>query len=395
MVWYTGGVSSPAADVALDAPLPAMDVAGRIDRLRAAMARDANDGADGGGAPLEALVVTSLTNIRYLSGFAGSAGVLFVLGTGNVLVTDGRYAEQSVAQIAAAGADVDVEVAPAARQAEVCADLVRAAGPARVGLEAAHVSWARQQAMATTWFPERELVPTVGLVEGLRRAKDVGELARVARAAAIADRALASVSDLLAERPTESAFGLALDTEMRRLGAAGPSFETIVASGPNAAMPHHRPTGRRIEAGEPVVLDFGALCDGYCSDITRTVWVGELADPELRAVLRVVSEAQAAGVAAVAAGVACAEIDRTCREVIRSAGWGEQFVHGTGHGVGLDIHEAPSVAATSTDTLAVGQVVTVEPGVYLPGRGGVRIEDTVAVTATGGTPLTNAPKEPC
>ena len=386
-------MSIPSADVALDGPLPAMDVAGRIDRLRAAMPAEPEDVEGDGVSPLEALVVTSLTNIRYLTGFAGSAGLLFVLGERNVLVTDGRYAEQSVEQIAAAGADVTVEVAPAARQAEVCAGLVRGAGAARVGLEAAHVSWARQQAMATKWFPGVELVATLGLVEGLRRAKDAGELARVARAAAIADRALASVVDQLEEGPTEAAFGLALDTEMRRLGATGPSFETIVASGPNAAKPHHRPSGRRIGAGEPVVLDFGALCDGYCSDITRTVWVGELADPELAEVVRVVTEAQAAGVAAVADGVACAEVDRVCREVIGSAGWGEQFVHGTGHGVGLDIHEAPSVAATSTDTLAIGHVVTVEPGVYLPGRGGVRVEDTVAVTATGRTPLTNAPKE--
>ena len=386
-------MSIPSADVALDGPLPAMDVAGRIDRLRAAMPAEPEDVEGDGVSPLEALVVTSLTNIRYLTGFAGSAGLLFVLGERNVLVTDGRYAEQSVEQIAAAGADVTVEVAPAARQAEVCAGLVRGAGAARVGLEAAHVSWARQQAMATKWFPGVELVATLGLVEGLRRAKDAGELARVARAAAIADRALASVVDQLEEGPTEAAFGLALDTEMRRLGAAGPSFETIVASGPNAAKPHHRPSGRRIGAGEPVVLDFGALCDGYCSDITRTVWVGELADPELAEVVRVVTESQAAGVAAVADGVACAEVDRVCREVIGSAGWGEQFVHGTGHGVGLDIHEAPSVAATSTDTLAIGHVVTVEPGVYLPGRGGVRVEDTVAVTATGRTPLTNAPKE--
>jgi Xaa-Pro aminopeptidase len=387
-------VDIPAA-LALNGPLPAMEVTERIDRLRATMAAGPADGGDGRGAPLEALVVMSLTNIRYLTGFAGSAGVLFVLPTGNVLVTDGRYGEQSVEQIAAAGADVGVEVAPAARQAEVCGGLVRSAGAARLGLEAAHVSWARQQTMAAKWFPGIELVPTVGLVEGLRRAKDAGELARVARAAAIADEALASVRNLLEDRPTEAAFGLALDTEMRRLGAGGPSFETIVASGPNAAKPHHRPGGRRIEEGEPVVLDFGALCDGYCSDITRTLSVGDLADPELRTVLRVVTEAQAAGVAAVADGVACVEVDRACREMIESAGWGEQFVHGTGHGVGLDIHEAPSVAATSTDTLAAGHVVTVEPGVYLPGRGGVRIEDTVVVTATGRTPLTNAPKEPC
>jgi Xaa-Pro aminopeptidase len=160
-------------------------------------------------------------------------------------------------------------------------------------------------------------------------------------------------------------------------------------------MPHHRPAQRRIRPGEAIVVDFGALYDGYCSDITRTVWVDELRDAQIRRVLRVVSESQAAGVAAVAAGVDCVAVDQICREVIDAAGWGERFVHSTGHGVGLDIHEAPGVGPTSTDTLASGHVVTVEPGVYLPGIGGVRIEDTVVVTETGCTPLTNAPKERC
>lgn len=367
-----------------------MDVAGRIGRLRAAMAATPEEGD----AAPDALVVTSLTNVRYLCGFTGSAGMLFVLPERTVLVTDGRYAEQSVEQIAAAGADVSVEVAPAVRQAELCAELVgELARGTRIGLEAAHVSWARALAMGAHWFPGHDVVPTTGLVEGLRRAKDAGELARIERAAAIADRAFAAVRDQLGGRPSEEAFGLALDTEMRRLGASGPSFETIVASGPNAAKPHHRPGERRIEAGEPVVVDFGARYDGYCSDMTRTVWVGDRLDAELAHVVEVVSEAQAAGVAAVAAGVGGSDVDRAAREVIEAAGFGEQFVHGTGHGVGLEIHEAPAVAATSTDTLAAGQVVTVEPGIYLPGRGGVRIEDTVVVTKTGSTPLTNAPKE--
>jgi Xaa-Pro aminopeptidase len=229
----------------------------------------------------------------------------------------------------------------------------------------------------------------------LRRAKDPGELARIARAAALADAALASVQGGLADGPTEVEFGLALDTEMRRLGAAGPAFETIVASGPNSAKPHHRPSARPVGRGEPVVLDFGAVFDGYCSDVTRTLWVGELAHAELRRAVGVVAASQAAGVAAVAPGVEGVAVDRTCRDVIAAAGWGDRFLHGTGHGVGLDIHEAPGVGPSSTDTLAVGHVVTVEPGVYLPGIGGVRIEDTVVVTETGCTPLTNAPKELC
>jgi Xaa-Pro aminopeptidase len=360
-----------------------MDTAGRLGRLRENLV-----GAD-------ALVVSSLTNVRYLTGFTGSAGMLFVFADEAVLLTDGRYAQQSAEQIAAAGADVGVEISPGPAQAERAGELVRAAAPVRLGLEAAHVSWARQLAMTKTWFPGVELVPTEGIVEGLRRVKDDGELARLGRAAAIADHALAVVRPGLGGGPSEVEFGLALDTEMRRLGASGPSFETIVASGPNAAKPHHRPSDRVIRPGEPVVLDFGALFDGYCSDMTRTVWTGELADPELRRVLEVVATSQAAGVAAVAPGVACAAVDTVCRNIIAEAGWADRFVHGTGHGVGLDIHEAPSVAASSTDTLQPGHVVTVEPGIYLPGHGGVRIEDTVVVTSTGCKPLTNTPKERC
>jgi len=246
--------------------------------------------------------------------------------------------------------------------------------------------------MAAEWFPGIELVPTVGLVEGLRRVKDTGEVARIAHAAQIADRALASVRLLLADRPTEIEFGVALDFELRRLGASGNSFETIVASGPNGAKPHHRPSGRRVEPGELIVLDFGAVVDGYCSDMTRTVCVGD-PSAEMRRVVETVTASQAAGVAAVRAGATGAEVDRACRTVIASAGWADRFVHGTGHGVGLDIHEAPSVAATSSDTLATGHVVTVEPGVYLPGIGGARIEDTVVVTDHGCYPVTTTSKD--
>jgi Xaa-Pro aminopeptidase len=369
-----------------DAPawpdLPPMDVAGRLPRLRSAL--------DGAGC--DALLVTSLTNVRYLTGFTGSAGLLAVVPGEAVLVTDGRYETQSAEQMAEAGVAVRAEIGQAARQQEVVTALVAASGIGRLGLEAAHVSWARQRSLAADWFAGVTLVPTIGLVEELRRVKDPGEVARVGRAAAIADAALASVRPLLVERPTEIAFGQALDFEIRRLGAAGNSFETIVASGPNAAKPHHRPSPRPIERHELIVLDFGALVDGYCSDMTRTVCVGE-PPAEMQRVVDVVRESQAAGVAAVKAGMACAEVDRVCREVIAAAGWGERFVHGTGHGVGLDIHEAPAVAATSSDTLATGQVVTVEPGVYLAGVGGARIEDTVVVTDDGCWPVTTTPKD--
>jgi Xaa-Pro aminopeptidase len=357
-----------------------MDVAGRLGRLRTVL-----EGAD-------ALVVTSLVNIRYLTGFTGSAGVLILRPDDTVLLTDGRYATQAPEQLAAAEVDAAVEVAPGPTQHEVARGLL-GGFDGRLGLEAAHVSWARQRDMAERWFPDVELVATVGFVEGLRRVKDPGELDRLEGAAAIADAALAEVRPMLADRPRELDVAHALDAAMRRGGASGPSFETIVASGPNAAKPHHRPGPRTIGEGEAVVIDFGALLDGYCSDMTRTVWVGELADAVLRRAVQVVAESQATGVAAVADGVEAVAVDAACREVIAEAGWAEHFVHATGHGVGLDIHEAPAVAATSTDTLACGHVVTVEPGVYLPGVGGVRIEDTVVVTPGGCRPITRTAKD--
>jgi Xaa-Pro aminopeptidase len=363
------------------ADFPAMDVAGRLTELQAGLAE----------AGCEALVVSSLTNIRYLTGFTGSAGLLFVVADDATLITDGRYGVQAPEQLAASGARARVEVAPGPRQREAA---VAAVGRLdRLGLEAAQVSWARQREYASEWFPGVDLVPTVGLVERLRRVKDPGELARMAWAAHIADEALAALLPDLAAGPTEVEFGRALDFAMRERGASGPSFETIVASGPNAAKPHHRPSVRLVGRGDLVVLDFGATYEGYRSDMTRTVWVGEPATAEQVRIYDVVAASQAAGVAAVRAGIPAADIDRVCRQVIGDAGWGEQFVHGTGHGVGLDIHEAPSVASSSSDTLMPGHVVTVEPGVYLPGVAGVRIEDTVVVTDGGSDLLTFTPKE--
>ncbi|MDP9404621.1 MAG: Xaa-Pro peptidase family protein [Actinomycetota bacterium] len=366
---------------AVDFALPAMDVAGRVHRLRQRL----------GEAGCEALLVTTLTNIRYLTGFSGSAALLLVLPDGMVLSTDGRYKSQSAEQLALGGVEARIEIGKLTEQQQAMS--AAAKGIARLGLEAGNVTWARQRAFAVDWFPGAELVPTEGLVEELRRVKDAGELARMRTAARIADEALAQEAPRLAEGVTEAEFALALDVAMRRLGASGNSFETIVASGPNGAKPHARPTGRRIEAGELVVVDFGAVVDGYCSDMTRTLCVGQPATAMRGRMVEVVAEAQRAGVAAVRAGRAAVEVDEACREVIADAGWGEAFLHSTGHGVGLDIHEAPAVSTTSGDTLSTGYVVTVEPGVYLPDHGGVRIEDTLVVTETGCEPLTNAPKD--
>ncbi|HEX2064982.1 MAG TPA: Xaa-Pro peptidase family protein [Acidimicrobiales bacterium] len=362
------------------ARLTPMDVAGRIDRLRSALAQ----------AGVEALLVTNLTNVRYLTGFSGSAAHLMVGPDDALLATDGRYRIQAEEELSSAGARAGVFVGRVAEQRQAL--MAAGTGVGRLGLEAASVSWARQRELAAEWFPGAEVVPTEGLVEELRRRKDPGEIARVAEAARLTDHALATVVSQMAVGVTEAEVALALDSELRRLGASGSAFDTIVAAGPNSAKPHARPSARPVAERELVVVDVGAVVDGYRSDMTRTFCLGE-PPPLLRTVVEAVAESQRAGVAAVRAGRPAAEVDTACREVIAAAGWGDAFVHGTGHGVGLDIHEAPSVAATSGDTLAAAHVVTVEPGVYLPDQGGARIEDTVVVTDDGCIPLTNAPKD--
>jgi Xaa-Pro aminopeptidase len=363
--------------------LPPMAVGQRLDRLRPLVDRA---GAD-------ALLVTTLANIRYLTGFSGSAALFLLTSEGALLVTDGRYRTQAAEQLDLAGLSQAVELVVGGAQVQRDAIVARAGGAGiRVGLEAENVSWGSQRRWADT-LAEAEMVATAGVVEGLRLVKDAGEVARIAAAAAIADAALGQVLGILGQGRTEEEVALALDTAMRRLGSQDRAFETIVASGPNAAKPHARPSARRIESGDPVVIDFGATFDGYRSDMTRTFCVGGEPSPELARVFEVVADAQAAGVAAVADGVVTGDIDKVCRDRIAQSGWAEAFEHGTGHGVGLDIHEAPAVGPGSTAILRPGVVVTVEPGIYLAGVGGVRIEDTVVVTDHGCRPLTAFTKD--
>lgn len=365
------------------APTGPVSVSGRLERVRPLL----------GEAAVDALLVTELANIRYLTGFTGSAAVLLVTAEEAVLATDGRYRTQAAEQLQAAGSRslVDLVVGGVGVQRDALAAVV-GRGVRRLALEAEHISWGAQRRWAEA-LRGVEPVPSAGLVETLRLVKDVGELERMSRAAAIADAALGEVLAMLRERPVEADVALALDTAMRRLGADDRAFETIVASGPNAAKPHARPGSRRIEAGDPVVIDFGATCDGYRSDMTRTFCVGGEPPGELARLFAVVAEAQALGVAAVAPGVVSGDVDRVCREHIGAAGYGEAFEHGTGHGVGLHIHEAPAVGPGATAILADGVVVTVEPGIYVAGVGGVRVEDTVVVTADGCRPLTRFPKD--
>jgi len=362
-----------------------MEVDMRLPRLRSHL----------GDAGIEALLVTNLVNVRYLTGFNGSAAELLVGGDEALLVTDGRYRTQAAEQLDSAGLSgvVEIFVGKVQPQRQALAGAVTRMGAGRVGLEAESVTWASKRRIAEV-LSTAELVPTEGLIEQLRLVKDEGELQRMAAAAAIADAALGEVLEMLGRRRSEEEVALALDTAMRRLGAEDRAFDTIIASGPNAAKPHARPSARTISEGDCVVIDFGAICEGYRSDMTRTFCVGREPEGEMARVFSVVAESQAAGVARVTSGIEAGAVDRVCREVIADAGWAERFEHGTGHGVGLDIHEAPTVSEGSTAILAPGFVVTVEPGVYLPGVGGVRIEDTVVVTEDGCRALTGFAKDP-
>jgi Xaa-Pro aminopeptidase len=305
-------------------------------------------------------------------------------------VSDFRYRDRAVAEVAAARAPVRIEIGQPSAQSAVIEQAAK--GLRRLGLEADGISWGAQQRLHAALAAGTRLVAVPRAVETLRVVKDEGEVARIECAADIADVAFAQVKELLCEAPTEEEFAIALDFEMRRRGAEAVAFESIVASGPNGALPHARPSSRRIDGGELVVVDFGAIVDGYRSDMTRTVSVGA-PRPEDRELLEAVMTAQRAGVRAVRAGVTGGEVDAACRGSLASAGLEAAFLHGTGHGVGLEIHEAPSVSQESADILEAGAVVTVEPGAYLYSNGGARIEDTLVVTATGVRLLTKSTKD--
>jgi len=333
---------------------------------------------------LDQLLVSDLVNVRYLTGFTGTNGACLVGPDELVFFTDFRYTERA-----------EREVGPEWERPEAERELVpqivgRMKG--RVGFEDAKLT-VRQLARLEAAGADAgiELIPAGDLVEGLRAVKEPGELERIAAAAELADDVYRWVLERSLAGRTERDVARDGEARIRELGAE-PSFPPIVAAGENGALPHAEPSEREIGRAELVVFDMGAMLDGYCSDCTRTFATGEV-DGEAREVYELVLRAQEAALEAVRAGASGQEVDSVPREIIAEAGHGDHFGHGTGHGVGLEVHEGPRLATSSEDELADGNVVTVEPGIYLPGAFGVRIEDLVVVTDGGYRNLSGLPKQ--
>ena len=348
----------------------------RADRLAALVA----------GRELDALLVTDLVNVRYLTGFTGSNGLAVVGRDLRRFVTDFRYVEQAAEQVDG----FDREQSP-----QEFLDALAGGWPdgeLRLGFEDDDVSVRRHGRLRDVLPDHVSLVPAGGMVEELRAVKDAGEVERIRAAAELVDEIYAMVREQGLVGRTEREVALAIENEMRRLGAQEPSFSSIVASAERGALPHAVPADVPIPAGTLVTLDIGAKLDGYCSDCTRTWATGERPD-DLAAAYALVRRAQETALAAVRPGLKGSEVDAVARSIISEAGHGEHFGHGLGHGVGLAIHEAPRLARTADAPLVAGNVVTVEPGVYLPGRGGVRIEDLVVVVEDGHTVLSGTAKD--
>lgn len=377
-------------------PLDASTVSRRLDAVRRSLA----------GASIERLLITHLPNIQYLTGFAGTAGALVLSRDGCTLIVDARYVTAARDLIAGFG-DAALSLQPVARSYdETIRDVIAANGAAPVGFEAAYLTVARFNALSAllSASPSAEsirkaerngpLVPTERVVERVRMVKDDGEIAIFREAASRLSAIARRLPELAVPGRTEREVADAIEEAMRRSGFSRPAFDTIVASGPNSALPHASPTERVIQAGDPTVLDFGGVYGGYCVDLTRTVQLGP-SSPEMARMLAAVAEAQQAALEAVAPGRRPSEVDAAARSVLERHGLADAFGHGTGHGLGLEIHEDPRVGrlvpGQPDDPLVPGVVITIEPGAYVPGIGGVRIEDDVLVTAGGCEVLTDVP----
>jgi Xaa-Pro aminopeptidase len=349
---------------------------------------------------LDGLIVTTPANIRYLANHVGTAGTLIITSSEIQLLVDFRYAEavQSRQRSPAACPGLRIADVPDSYDEALVSAAMALSGNV-IGIEAGHLTVARQEWLTRTWESRGAgitLRSTERFIERFRAIKDEAEVTVLRQAAQrLTDVAAAGLDAVRAGIPERDVAGV-IETALRRSGYERPAFDTIVASGPNSALPHYRAGDRALRAGDLVVLDFGGVLDGYCSDLTRTVSVGQPSSKAIR-LHAAVREAQAAAIKAVRPGVTTADVDAAARQVLVAHGLGEAFGHGTGHGLGLDVHEEPRVSKPRSDVppvrLEPGMVFTIEPGAYLPGFGGVRIEDDVLVTETGCEVLTSVPRD--
>jgi len=336
---------------------------------------------------LDCLLVTHPANWYYLTGFTGESGALVVSQDGTTLLTDGRFTVQAKEETGG----VKIELQQGGLYPAVGAFL-RKNGFGRVGYDANQLTVAQWNDVKKGLGGKWRGIESTGLVAHLRRRKDAQELTVMRKAAILAGQVLEGVLKLVRPGVRESELGAEIEYQMKKRGASGASFETIVASGPRGALPHARPTAKKLRKNELVVLDLGAILGHYCSDMTRTVHMGR-ASTRVREWYRSVQEAQEAAVAAVQAGVTCGEVDAAAREVLKKNGLEQYFVHSTGHGLGLEVHEEPRVARGHTVRLEAGNVITIEPGVYMEGVGGIRIEDDVVVETGRNEVLTRVKRD--
>jgi len=336
---------------------------------------------------IDALLITSAPNWYYLTGFTGESGALIVSPKGTTLITDGRFMVQGRAEMSG----VRILQQQGSLYGSV-GKFLKDSRCRRVGFDPTQLTVAQLQSLRKGTGASVRWVGTPGTVESLRMRKDAAELAQMRRAAILAGEVVQSAIDLLKPGIQESEVAAEIEYQMRKRGASGPAFETIVAFGERAALPHARPTAKRLRKNELVVLDLGAILGHYCSDITRTVYVGR-APKRIRIWYQAVLEAQGAAIMAAKRGAACMDVDGAARQVLAGYRLDHLFVHSTGHGLGIEVHEDPRVARGQEKRLEPGNVITIEPGVYSAGIGGIRIEDDVAIHADRTEVLTRAPRD--
>ncbi|RJX38328.1 aminopeptidase P family protein [Paenibacillus pinisoli] len=335
---------------------------------------------------LQALLIASSHNRRYISGFTGSAGFVVITSRDNYFLTDFRYREQAAEQVK--GFQI---IEHGTSPIDDIRDILEKEGISSLGFEQEHVSFGEYLQWGNT-LKAIELKPAAGLVEKLRIIKDEAELQVMQDAADLADRTFKHILGVLAPGIRETDIALEMEVYMRSNGATSSSFDTIVASGERSALPHGVASDRIIGTNEFVKLDFGAYYNGYCSDLTRTVVIGQPSDKH-KEIYNIVLEAQLHALANIRPGMTGMEADALCRDIISKYGYGDNFGHSTGHGLGMEVHEAPRLSRLSDTILTPGMTVTVEPGIYVPGFGGVRIEDDIVITESGIKILTSSPKE--